>query len=124
MTEAEATVAFDEGSERSITLKVDVEHVLREAGITADIRDLIFEIVAELARARAKFPGENVTMAALVDEVIDLTKATFEQSRAAVRKEATQVAVMAMRVVLDGDQSLDSWRAARGLDPLVGGASE
>lgn len=82
---------------------------------------LMVEILAELARARAKFPGENVTTLALVEEVGELAKATFSESRQRVREEAVQVAVMAMRVVLDGDSTLDDWRASHGLDPLVEG---
>lgn len=81
--------------------------------------ELATEILAELRRARMKFPGDNVTTLALVEEVGELAKATFEESRAQVRKEAVQVATMAMRVVLDGDQTLDVWRESRGLDPLL-----
>lgn len=77
------------------------------------------EILNELIRARTKFPGENVTFAALVEEVGELATATFEESRANVRKEAVQVAVMAMRMVLDGDHTFDTWRASKGLDPLT-----
>lgn len=92
-----------------------------DAGESARGEDaaLFAEIAAELARARAKFPGDNVTFAALVEEVGELAKATFEEPRAAVRKEAVQVAVMACRMVLDGDCTFDAWRTARGLDPLV-----
>lgn len=81
--------------------------------------DLVREIVSELARARVKFPGDNVTTLALVEEVGELAQATFEKSRADVRKEAVQTAVMAMRVVLDGDATLNDWREKRGLDKLV-----
>lgn len=80
---------------------------------------LLAEIRAELARSRAKFPGDNVTMLALMEEVGELAKASFEESRSAVRKEAVQVAVMAMRVVLDGDATLNAWRLRKGLDPLT-----
>lgn len=81
------------------------------------------EILAELVRARTKFPGKNVTFAALVEEVGELATATFEEGRDRVRKEAVQVAVMAMRMVLDGDHTFDNWRADKGLDPLTAALS-
>jgi hypothetical protein len=81
-------------------------------------RRLVRDIQAELIRARAKFPGKNVTFAALVEEVGELAKATFEESADRVRKEAVQVAVMAMRMVLDGDHTYEPWRKEKGLDPL------
>lgn len=83
-----------------------------------DERALAAEILAELVRARAKFPGKNVTFAALVEEVGELATATFSEPRDNVRKEAVQVAVMAMRMVLDGDHTFDAWRDERDLDPL------
>jgi len=79
---------------------------------------LAAEIIAELQRARAKFPGKNVTFAALVEEVGELATATFEENSDRVRKEAIQVAVMAMRMILDGDHCFDAWRAEKGLDHL------
>lgn len=85
---------------------------------SADTLDLLGDILDELDRARAKFPGDNVTTLALVEEVGELAKATFEETAARVRKEAVQVAVMAMRVVLDGDATLGDWRRAKGLDQL------
>lgn len=89
------------------------------AAVGAPEAALASEILAELQRARAKFPGKNVTFAALVEEVGELAKATFEEPRVNVRKEAVQVAVMAMRMVLDGDHTFDDWRAGRGLDALT-----
>ncbi|MCP4318227.1 MAG: hypothetical protein GY789_19985 [Hyphomicrobiales bacterium] len=83
-----------------------------------EIDQLLKEIRLELARARTKFPGDNVTMLALMEEVGELAKATFEEPRADVRKEAIQVAVMAIRVVLDGDSTIKEWRIQKGLDPL------
>lgn len=85
------------------------------------MEDLMADIAAELERARTKFPGANATFAALVEEVGELGKALMEEPRSAVRKEAVQVAVMAIRVVLDGDQTFDAWRAAQNLDPLIFG---
>lgn len=86
--------------------------------------DLLGDISAELIRARRKFPGKNVTFAALVEEVGELAKATFEESADRVRKEAVQVAVMAMRMILDGDHCYEPWRAEKGLDPLDPAARE
>lgn len=103
----------------TITARLNVELAFNAAGVSASVIEMLGEIAVELERARAKFPGDNVTTLALVEEVGELAKATFEQSRAAVRKEAVQVAVMAMRVVLDGDATLDGWRASKGLDALI-----
>src|SRR5690606_29234745 len=84
-----------------------------------DAEALVQEILAELRRARRKYPDNNVMTLALVEEVGELAKALIDESRERVREEAIQVAVMAMRVVLDGDRTLDAWREAKGLDPLV-----
>lgn len=92
-------------------------------GVKARTSELLADIVSELGNARAKFPGDNVTFAALVEEVGELAKATFEEPRENVRKEAVQVAVMAMRMVLDGDHTYEPWRASKGLDPLIEGKS-
>lgn len=80
---------------------------------------LLDEVVQELVRARSKFPGDNVTTLAMVEEVGELCKATFSESRQRVREEAIQTIVMAIRVVLDGDSTLDAWRNRCGLDPLI-----
>lgn len=90
-----------------------------EMDVESDLESLLADIVRELFHARTKFPGLNVTLAALMEEVGELAKATFEEPRANVRKEAVQVAVMAMRMVLDGDHTFDAWRARKGLDALV-----
>lgn len=89
--------------------------------MTIEEKQLIDEILSELARARAKFPGDNVTTLAMVEEAGELAKAAFEEPRKNVRKEAVQTAVMAMRVVLDGDATLRLWRAGQGLDPMIEG---
>jgi hypothetical protein len=77
------------------------------------------EVRAELIRARAKFPGDRIMTIALAEEFGELCKAVLDESAANVRKEAVQTAVMCARVVLDGDGSVNDWRAERGLDPLV-----
>lgn len=55
---------------------------------------------------------------ALAEEFGELAKAILDEPAAQVRKEAVQTAVMAARVVLDGDGSVTEWRAAKGLDAL------
>ena len=97
----------------------EYEAIIADALASRPEKTLFHEILAELVRARQKFPGKNVTFAALVEEVGELATATFEESRSAVRKESVQVAVMAMRMVLDGDHCFDQWRSDKGLDPLV-----
>ena len=71
------------------------------------------EILHELSRARAKFPIQDiwVTLAALTEEVGELNKAILEfthephknRNQTEIRREAVQVACMAMRVILDCD---------------------
>ncbi|HET7163061.1 MAG TPA: hypothetical protein VFI32_10375 [Rhodanobacteraceae bacterium] len=71
------------------------------------------EVRAECARARAKFPNNDLTMIALTEEVGELAKALLDESPDRVRLEAIQVACMAARVAVDGDASVIAFRAAR-----------
>lgn len=84
-----------------------------------DLGTLVCDIIQELDRARGKFPGDNVTFFALVEEVGELAKAMFSEPRENVKREAIQTAVMAMRVVLDGDVTIEDWRRSKNLDRLV-----
>lgn len=86
-----------------------------------EVEAFLAEVRAELNRARSKFPGDRIMTIALAEEFGELCKAVLDESAACVRKEAVQTAVMAARVVLDGDGSVKGWRAERGLDPLVRG---
>lgn len=52
-----------------------------------------------------------------------MCKAVLDESAECVRKEAVQTAVMAARVVIDGDGSVRAWRAEKGLDQ-IGPAAE
>lgn len=74
------------------------------------------DVAAELERARAKFPGDRIMTIALAEEFGELAKAMLDESGANVWKEAVQTAAMAARVAIDGDSSVDEWRAAKGLD--------
>ena len=81
----------------------------------------LLAVKKELARARAKFPGRDLTSIALMEEVGELAKATLDEDQKAVFSEAVQVATMAARSWLDGDSSTDERRARQGL-PLIGNA--
>lgn len=82
---------------------------------------LLLEIRAELDRAQSKFPAsDNLTTIAMFEEAGEVAKAVLSEDPAAVRKECVQLAVMAMRIVLDGDPSTTAYRAKyHGLPPLV-----
>ena len=108
-----------------VTLLEDAHTTIRAltAGSETGERRVLLDVIAELQHARDKFPGPNVTALALMEEVGELATALFSEYRERVRKEAIQVAVMAIRCILDGDQTLDDWRASKGLDPLTQGTS-
>lgn len=90
------------------------------ASAGSDATDVFLaDVRAELVRARAKFPGDRIMTIALAEEFGELCKAVLDEPSAAVRKEAIQTAVMAARVVIDGDSSVNEWRAAKGLDALT-----
>lgn len=105
----------------------EIERIQRAQGVPLDATDdggarvdaFLAEVRAELVRARKKFPGDRVMTVALAEEFGELCKAVLEEPRANVRKEAVQTAVMAARVVLDGDSSVNAWREEQGLDALT-----
>jgi len=68
----------------------------------------------ELKTAREKFPGANLNMVALMEEVGELAKACLDESWQRVMEEAVQVAVMAQRVATEGDMSLNAYRGRTG----------
>lgn len=72
----------------------------------------IQDISREVAKARAKFPGPNPTIAALAEEVGELSQEMLHIREGKhndwerVWKEAVQVAVMAMRAATEGDATI------------------
>jgi hypothetical protein len=115
------------GGYRSVTTIVQEENRLlhgKHVKLTFEVlewpprtNDFFDEVRAELARARAKFPGGPLTTIALMEEVGELAKATIEESQERVYDEAVQVAVMAIRCAIDGDKSADEYRATLDLEP-------
>ena len=67
-------------------------------------------VAAEVKRARKKFPGENATNAALVEEVGEVSTALMFEPWDAVIAEAVQVAAMAVRLATEGDSTFKDWR--------------
>jgi NTP pyrophosphatase (non-canonical NTP hydrolase) len=78
--------------------------------------EFIIEILDEVERAREKHPGVDVAMAALTEEVGELAEALMDKPWGEVRKEAVQVAAVALRVALEGDDSMLKLRAKKDLD--------
>lgn len=69
-------------------------------------------IECELARAREKFPGNDYTFTALVEEVGEAARAILKYQQEGeklynVRAELVQVITMAIRVLEEGDASLN-----------------
>lgn len=83
----------------------------------AKVDYFIDAVRAELTRARTKFPGRPLTTIALMEEVGELAKATIDESQDRVYDEAVQVAVMAIRCAIDGDESADAYRRKWNLKP-------
>lgn len=64
----------------------------------------IADLRAEVVRARRKFPGNRHLLAALVEEVGELAQAYLQRKPASeVRKEAIQIACVALRILEEGD---------------------
>ena len=76
--------------------------------MSAPIPRTIFALAEEVARARAKFPGNRFMLAALTEEVGELARALLQRQGAdRVRAEALQVACVAIRIFEEGDSSFD-----------------
>lgn len=86
----------------------------RDSGIDAFLSD----VRAEFHRGREKFPSNELKTVALSEEFGELVKAVLDEAAADVRKEAVQLAAMCLRLVMDGDSSVDGWRERNGLDAL------
>lgn len=72
----------------------------------------LYDVEQEIKRARSKFPGDNLTLVALMEEVGELAQAALHIHEGGYSKwdkvwsEAVQVAVMAMRMATEGDATV------------------
>lgn len=89
------------------------------ANTDEQVEAFLDDVRRELMRARGKFPGDRIMTIALAEEFGELCKAVLDEPAINVRKEAVQTAVMAARVIIDGDGSVNAWRESKGLDPLT-----
>lgn len=76
-------------------------------------RNFLRDVEHELRRARGKFPGSNLVLAALTEEVGELAQAMLKRRAGKmtdqdVWNEAVQVATMALRCAVEGDPSFES----------------
>lgn len=69
------------------------------------------EVLAEVQRAREKFPMPNPTLAALVEEVGEAAQTLLKgECRSRVCEEALQVAAMAVRLAFEGDPQFEMYQ--------------
>jgi hypothetical protein len=87
-------------------------------GNPPSLHSLLQDVAKETNRARSKYPGENANVGVLLEYVGKLSAATLRSPRAEVQRRAIQVAAMALRVILDGDTTLDAWRDRFEVEPL------
>lgn len=61
-------------------------------------------INAEVIKARIKFPGNRLLLAALTEEVGELARALLQRKpKDEIEREAIQVAAVAVRIIEEGD---------------------
>lgn len=74
------------------------------------------DLAEEMVRAREKFPGNDHLTVALGEEYGELCQAQLQRKgREQIRKEALQVACIAMRIYEEGDASLSAVTDAQAL---------
>lgn len=96
---------------------------LMSGNITILTAMAVNDLVAEIERARRKFPDSAHMMVALSEEHGELARALLDESWDRVRAEAIQVACCAIRIATESDESLNEFRLKKGLDVLKGGAA-
>lgn len=90
---------------------------MRTQDITSeDVRLILDEIDQELEIMLQNYPSPIANMAALTSRVGDLSSVMSKEPAHWVREEAIKVAVMAIRVALEGDPYCDLYRCSVGLD--------
>jgi len=81
-----------------------------------ELFEFMADAITELERARRKFPSSELSAIALMEEVGEVSRALLQEPSSHVRAECVQVAVMAIRLALEGDPSISPHRARSKLD--------
>ncbi|MEZ5537598.1 MAG: hypothetical protein R3F02_18515 [Thiolinea sp.] len=77
------------------------------------------DVADEMKLARAKFPSPQHMMTAITEEAGELAQALLDKPMAEVRKEAIQLACVALRIACEGDPTHNAFRQSKGLDTEV-----
>lgn len=91
-------------------MRQPTDEEIKRVNEAATDREFTEAVLAEVKRARAKFPGANATNAALVEEVGEVSTALMFEPWNMVRAECVQVAAMALRLAIEGDATFKDWR--------------
>jgi NTP pyrophosphatase (non-canonical NTP hydrolase) len=76
----------------------------RDAAVSSTLHTLtIHALDQEIARGRAKFPKNDLMLAALTEELGELADALESERPDDIRREALQVAAVAVRIAEEGD---------------------
>lgn len=79
-----------------------------------ELNTIYDEVTSELFAARQKFPSSNCCVAALMEEVGELTQAVLKVAAGKwpaerIREEGIQVMAMALRIMTEGDPSITNY---------------
>lgn len=83
----------------------------------AALKKIFAEVNAEIYRARSLHP--SCSLAAIMEEAGEVARALQDEDLGAIRRECVQLACTALRVALEGDPTMDPYRATKGLDATV-----
>jgi hypothetical protein len=81
--------------------------------------EFLAQVVMAVTESRRIRPGSNGNYTALHNSFMGLAQAMAWQPPEKVRRHAVRIAVAAMRIAMDGCDSIEAHRKKHGLDPLA-----
>jgi hypothetical protein len=82
------------------------------------IDKFLADVRVEFLKGRKKFPGNEIKGLACAEEFGELIIAMISEPGLNVYDEAVDLAATALRIVIDGDSSIDDYRRRLGLDSV------